>query len=867
MGYSYNKAITLRPGKERGLSTFLIALLLGCAVFVPFIIQDGGYFFFYGDFNVQQIPFYQVCHSAIRNGNIYWNSLTDLGTDFIGSYTFYLIGSPFFWLTIPFPTEVVPYLMAPLLILKFACAALTAYLFIRRFTRSAEAARLGGILYAFCGFSVYNVFFNHFHEALVFFPLLLLSLELLITENRRGFFAFVVFLCAAANYYFFFGMVIFTVIYFIIRVVSGAVKITFGTVLKIAFESVLGVALTAVILLPTVLFLMGNARLNNMLDGWNAIMYGKEQIYLNIIECFFFPPDIPARPVFFPGANVKWSSLGGWLPLFGMTGVFAWCGAKKGSWLKRIICTSFVFAMFPILNSAFSAFNASYYARWFYMPILMMCLATVMAVEDREINWGSALSWCGFITAAFALVIGFFPQKQDDGTYLFGLFTNPDSLTYQLRFWVTCGIALLSVIIMVVLCRVFKKRDTLFVNTALSFTCIIAVIYSIFFIGTGRQHSYSVDEVMIPSAVEANVELEGDADTFRIDTYDCLDNTGMFLGYQSINGFHSVVPQSIADFYTFVGEERVVASRPDTDNYGIRNLLSVKYVLNLINEDPFEETDGTVMPGYSYYGTQSGYNIYENDNYIPMGFAYDTYIPYSSAELYSEQKRALMMLKGVVLDDDAAEKYSDILSPLDTSVFYDYSEEELELDCDYLRAGAADSFSYTKTGFTATATNENETLMFFSVPYADGWSATVNGEAVEIEKANIGFMAVRCPAGYSEIVFTYRSPGLILGLKISVTAAAIFIVYIIICLITRKKRKIPVYPEGEQLIEKWLSYDVADAVENGTEDESEDEQFTLDRIADELSQQYPVQKNSEFLGGFDVNLKNDDKGIDENDKL
>ena len=621
MGYSYNKAITLRPTKERALSTFLLALVMGCVVFAPFIIQDRGYFFFYGDFNVQQIPFYQVCHEAIRSGNIAWNSLTDLGSDFIGSYTFYLIGSPFFWLTIPFPTHIVPYLMAPLLILKFACAALTAYLFIRRFTKTGEAARLGGILYAFCGFSVYNVFFNHFHEALVFFPLLLYSLEILITENRRGLFAFSVFLCAAANYYFFFGMVIFTIIYFIIRVASCAVKITFGTIIKIAFESVLGVALSAIILLPTVLFLLGNARLNNMLEGWNAIMYGKEQIYLNIIECFFFPPDIPARPVFFPGANVKWSSLGGWLPLFGMVGVFAYCGAKKGSWLKRIICTSFVFAMFPILNSMFSALTASYYARWFYMPILMMSLATVMATEDREINWGSALSWCAFITAAFALVIGFFPQKQGDGTFLFGLYTNPDSVTYQLRFWITCSIAILSIIILAVLLHLFKKKDTAFLNTALAFTCVISVIYSIFFIGTGREHSYSVHEVMIPSAVEAKVELEGDADTFRIDTYDCLDNTGMFLGYQSINAFHSVVPQSIADFYAFVGEERNVASRAETNNYGIRNLLSVKYVLNLINEDPFEDTNGTLMPGYTYLTAQSGYNIYQNENYIPMGFS------------------------------------------------------------------------------------------------------------------------------------------------------------------------------------------------------------------------------------------------------
>ena len=59
MGFSYSKLTTLKPQKERRLSTFLIALFVSAAFFVPYIISGHGYFTFYGDFNVQQIPFYQ----------------------------------------------------------------------------------------------------------------------------------------------------------------------------------------------------------------------------------------------------------------------------------------------------------------------------------------------------------------------------------------------------------------------------------------------------------------------------------------------------------------------------------------------------------------------------------------------------------------------------------------------------------------------------------------------------------------------------------------------------------------------------------------------------------------------------------------
>ena len=124
----------LKPhgGKSCLLLTFLIALLSAAVLFVPFIIYNGGVFYYYGDFNVQEIPFYQEMHYLVRSGSLGWNHLTDLGTDNLASYSFYLLGSPFFWMTIPFPNEIVPNLIGPLLILKFACAATAACVYLRR---------------------------------------------------------------------------------------------------------------------------------------------------------------------------------------------------------------------------------------------------------------------------------------------------------------------------------------------------------------------------------------------------------------------------------------------------------------------------------------------------------------------------------------------------------------------------------------------------------------------------------------------------------------------------------------------------------------------------------------------------------------
>ena len=863
MGFSYSKMTSLRPQKEKKLSTFIIALFCAAALFVPYMILDEGYFIFYGDFNVQQIPFYQTCHEAIKSGNISWSWLTDLGSNFIGSYSFYLLGSPFFWLTIPFPNWFVPYLMGPLLILKFACAALTAYLYIRRFTKTAEAARLGGLLYAFSGFSIYNIFFNHFHEAIIFLPLLLLAFEMLITENKRGVFALAVALCAVSNYFFFFGMAVFTVIYFFVRLSTGAIKVKFSRFAAIVLEAVLGVGIACALLLPAVFAIVDNSRVSNTQLGWNAIMYGKEQIYLNVIQCFFFPPDIPARPVFFPGAEVKWSSLGGWLPVFSMVGVFAWFTSRKKSWLKRIIGICAFMAMVPVLNSAFYAFNSSYYARWFYMPILMMSLATVMLTEDRSADWSSGFKWVFGITAAMALVIGFFPQKDENGDIIYGLYTQSSDNMYTLRFWIACLIAIVSLLILYLILGLLRKNRTAFYKTATVCVCIVSVIYGNVFISQGRSHSYAQKEVVIDQLIEGEVGLEN-SDQYRVDTYSGVDNTSMFLGLPGINAFHSVVPASIMEFYKYVGEKRDVGSRPEVDNYALRPLLSVKYVLNRTGGESFVNENGeTKMPGYTYVNTDGGYYIYKNDNYIPYGFSYDYYMSKDFCDSYNEENRAGLMLKAILLSNEQIEKYGYMMTDLNevvnetTDGYQDkttlsFSEEAYSYDCAKLADTAAYSFETDNSGFTAKVTRNKESLVFFSVPFDEGWTATVNGKEAEIEKVNVGFMAVKVPEGASTIRFDYATPGLKAGIVISGGSLAILLIYIL--LFTAYKKNHPTdteYPEGDILLEQWHSDDIAEAVQNITDVGEQKSKSILD---DDEELEIPHINNG-FEGGFKIDSK------------
>ena len=758
---------------------FGLGLLTSFLFFLPFLIWDKGYFIYYGDFNVQQIPFYKMTHDAIRSGNVLWNWYTDLGANFVGSYAFYLLGSPYFWLTLLFPSKAVPYLMAPLLMLKFGTAAVTSYAYLRRFVKNGNYAVIGSLLYAFSGYSIYNIFFNHFHEVIAFFPLLLIGMEEFVINKRRGAFALAVGLCAVVNYYFFFGEVVFCVIYFIVRAVYDrndpkGFHLSLRTFLLLALEAVMGLLLSAALLVPGLLAILGNPRTSQFLFGWSGIFYGNVQRYGLIISSLFFPPDIPAYPNFFPDSNAKWSSVSAFLPLFSMTGVLAFFKAKRRHWAKGLFGICCVMALIPFLNSAFSAFNSSYYARWFYMPVLIMSLMTVISLEQNREEFRFGVRWTTVVILAFA-VLGVFPSYEE-GVLSFGKLVK-----YQERFWPYVIIALMGVILVWFLTQLKGKA---FFRVTTASVCFVSIITSLLMLALGKGNAtttYRVVEMGLHGREKFSTITDDNEHFYRIDLDNCMDNFPMYWEIPTIQAFQSVVPASIFEFYDAIGYDRNVGSRPEQKYEGLRPLTSVKYLLT------YEDKDEPNASGYTYVVTENDLKIYESRNYIPMGFTYDYYVDEAMFAPYAKANRDRLMLAGIYLDDDAIDRNEDILDLLPDDKMPAITANGLAKLCEERRRETCDTFVRDNEGFTATCNLSRENLVFFSVPYDDGWTATVNGEPVRIEKANVGFMAVRVPAGEATIRFDYETPGLKLGLLITAGAGGALLLYLLLVWLVRRK--------------------------------------------------------------------------------
>ena len=764
---------------------FALCFLTAVLLFLPHCIIDaaagGGYFHYAGDFNDQQINFYQYANAFVKQGGTFsW--ATDLGSGFVNSYSFYLLGSPFFWLSLAVPARLMPWAMVPLLCLKMAVAGGGAYLWARRWVRAEGWSMLAGCLYAFSGFSIYNIFFNHFLDVVALFPYLLAALDDAAIDGKKGRFPFWVALNLLNNYFFFAGQAVFLIIYFFCMVAGRRYRIGLRRFAALAWETALGCACGCLLLLPAGLSLLQNPRTIDPFTGYGYLFYGKSQQYGAIFYSPFLMPDAPYFKDMFQEGILKHTSLTAYLPLVGAAGGLAFCCTQDRHPFTRILKVCVVCAFVPVLNSAFYALNSSFYARWYYMPILVLCGATCCllsrpALAERSLPRAFGLTTFITLTAAVFAVL---PNKDSDGSFCLGVLEEPA------RFWALFGVTVLGIVLFGLLwhfCRRKRQWSRILLAGVLGFS----LVYGSLHLSLTKYAQWDVDGNLIAetydSADAVAAALPDDA-FYRIDAYGAHNNLGLWFDRSCLQFFNSTVAPSIMEFYPAVGVKRDVNSKPDAANYALRGLLSVRYTLTA--RDKVSDWEKQALPGWTKYAETDAYVIYENENWVPMGFTYDYYVTADQLERVGEEERAQILCRALLLDEDQISAFGSLLRPLPDEELTRRSEEAYAADCAARREAAVAEFTATRTGFTAKTAYDTDALVFFSVPYDDGFTAAVNGEPAAIEKVDNGMMAVYVPAGENEIEFTYHTPGLKISAAVSAAALAVYGVYLGIL---RKKKR------------------------------------------------------------------------------
>ena len=764
-----------RDGKlQTAFAAFLINGSIAFFAFLYFLIKNDGLMSLSNDFDAQYLTFPIFANRAVREGQVFFHWAIDIGSDFIASFGFYNFGSPFFWITLLFPPEAFPYLVAWVLMLKYVVAGLTSCLYIRQYVNQPWCAVAGSVLYAWSGYQAANIVFYQFHDVTAFFPLLLLGLDHAVQTKKYGKMALAVWINAFINWNFFIGQVIFLAVYYVIRyeVLQKLKERRFGEVFKqighCAAEGVLGIGMAAVLFVPSVYAIFSNTRVSNHILGANALAFSTQD-YLQLLKALILPNETLSNQSVLNTSN--WYSITAYLPLVGVIYAAAYVWKHKNDWVSTLLKISLLTACIPVLNNCFTLFNVESYRRWYYMPILIMALASVriweQAVCDRHIGsliQKSAMVSIG-VTCMLAVYLTQYRWSAD----------RENSVNDPVAFYLYLALGVCGAIAAMVFAKYAYKRNNLiklFVLAAAGAGCINLMLNIVRY---HQNSDFASTKDAYNEIIKSSENLQSDVLPYRyaFSNADAYYNRNFAGSMTSMDSFISTADAGIFEFYDAIGAHRHTITRDGPD--GTNELLSAKYYFTF---EPWETKDACSV----YHNGSREFYVYNDAQALPIGFTYRFYMTRSEFDRLEPRVRSRAMLHALVIADEDETQVLQILQhvPMADTEFFTREQKEKDI-AEHLQECSTD-FTHSTREFSSVIHTNDETFGFFSVPYSSRWSAKVNGKDAEVFKIN-GLMAVPLEKGENTIHFTYH-----IGIVLAGLAVSVFSFGIVICIFVLQKR-------------------------------------------------------------------------------
>ena len=720
------------------------------------------------DFNAQQLTFSAAVWSAIHNGNPgqwVWN--LDLGSSLITGFSFYNLGSPFYWISLLFPQGFFPYLVGPLYIFKYVTATMTAYLYLNCFIPAdstcesvivpqnplkvkPDVAVIGALLYAFSGFQTINLEFNHFHDVVAVFPLLLWGIENIDEKKKRPAFIIAVAINCLINYFFFIQSVVFMLIYFIFRFWGIDIKLFFRKMLHCCLCGIIGVGIASIIFIPSVLYITGNTRsdvafyLNNLVSDSGGVLF--------LLKGILFPADCMRD---LSAVNqMNWNSTSCYIPLFVFFFVFAYCRRQK-TWLRNILIFLAIVCFCPLLTSSFLMFTA-YYQRWWYALVMMFALATEEVLKNPDdYAIGKGTFWYLFI--CFVYYIAVTCIDYDTGTA---------SVVYHSERFAYFFIIAVAGPVLVDLCRRchFFRECTLLPLTMGA--CILTTALTLHYYREDtnfKSYKDSYESAKFLQTVSLNNQYR----------YTSADNVQTLVGNIAGSGvFSSTIENSSHEFQRLLDIDSGNSTQNRGSINGVLQLLGCKYALT--GDPGAVDLINTVNCGNtSLYITEQPA--------CPIGFAVEDYILASEVKALPQEQRGIAMLNAAVVYSEDESKVSKILQHINTeAINYNESPNDLSLKAE---SAGVKNFRRDNHGFSCLTDYDKDSFVYFSVPNDKGWHAYIDGNEKEIIDS-AGMMLLNVPSGEHSIYFHYSTPGLKIGACVS---AVSILILLIIAIVYRKE--------------------------------------------------------------------------------
>lgn len=549
-----------------------------------------------------------------------WDFSLGLGSDILTTLHFYVIGDPLDLLSIACPAKYAAYLYSILSLFRLYLAGLCfgAFCFVRK-QRNITSVTVGSLVYVFTLFSMFIVSHHPFFAIpMVYLPLLLLGAEQIMAGKRPYFFIVTVFLAAISNFYFFYMVALFTALYTLFVLICRyrhRAKEAFAAFFKIAGSAILGVILSAVVLLPVVLAFMG--------DGRSSESYVHTWIYNMDYYRNFLSSMITSQ------------TKAGYLTYLGYNAValpavcvLFFTKNKDYRALRIIFIGATAMLLIPIFGWAFNGF--SYMAnRWVWAyGMIIAYIVTVTWQKLCKIDIRKGFGIIGAIAVYFAVAV--LLMKTVNHNIIF-----------------SAVIALLTVIVCMIGTKSAKKAVAPVLAVILVFTSFAG--NAAYFYGShGDNHiaryiSYGQVNKKIKRSAASKVKkaAKGDDTFYRYSGGKIVYNEGAYVGMNGTSFYWSMENKNLAEFINET-EQPVNAAymfRGFNDSLAMNAVTNVKY---------YVKNKKAALP-YGFEKLKG--KVYQNKNTLPLGYTTDNVIKKDDYDKLSSLEKQQALLQGVVLDN------------------------------------------------------------------------------------------------------------------------------------------------------------------------------------------------------------------------
>ena len=579
---------------------------------------------------------------------VMWDMSLGYGADILSTLNYYAIGDPLnllYGFVSPKNTETMYNFM---IVLRMYLAGITFIMYARKMKKRSYGTVIGALVYVFSGFC-FRLGLRHpfFINPMIYFPLLCLGIEKIYQRERPYVFIFAVCVSAMSNYYFLYMLTIFAVIYAWIRFYKyteeNKMKNFFLTILKFGMYYTLGIAMAAVILLPSVIGFLGNGRYGNGAD-WKSLIVYPGKYYLLFIENFIGYGNM--------GSNTN----AGYLPIVGIVVLFTLFSQRmKHKKYRAAFIASIIALILPIFGYAFNGLS---YAnnRWAFALSFIVALLTAemyprlfVMSKRQQIGIGAGI----IIYTVFCIIVN----------------ASGEEILKNKGIMAACGLIAVFYILLLIFQRLGYDTQKRIVRVSMAILLLISVgvhgyyrfdpkgyAYTQEFMDQGQAYrTLKEDNISMLSKVNDPSVYRVHAEGYRYKNY------GLINHLNTISGYYSITAKCVTDTikgYDTLGMQYADKYKGVDQRLGLLSLAGVKYITVAHNSQVAKDVSsmGDVPYGVEKLRKKGNITLYKNKYALPFAYAYDSYMTEQQYEQLNGIGKEQAMLAQIILNQHPADK-------------------------------------------------------------------------------------------------------------------------------------------------------------------------------------------------------------------